>query len=191
MYTPLKYALAAAIATQSLMANALTPADHRAWIKANQDATPQFVDGDTITIANADLIRPFIPVEQQNSLIFDGMEMTIKDAGDLTPSDSYKTATQKFAGQASLAADGALENYTAGRPFDPATFTPGSVEDGSKMAWNWTWRWENEGLKIEEVHWVWVREGGDHSNHEVMTSGGGKYAEYYLGGGTFERVLAG
>jgi hypothetical protein len=191
MYTPLKYALAAAIATHSLMANALTPADHRAWIKANQEATPQFVDGATITIENADLIRPFIPVEQQNSLIFDGMEMTIKDAGDLTPSDSYKTATQKFAGQASLAADGALENYTAGRPFDPATFTPGSAEDGSKMAWNWTWRWENEGLKIEEVHWVWVREGGDHSNHEVMTSGGGKYAEYYLGGGTFERVLAG
>ena len=66
-----------------------------------------------------------------------------------------------------------MENYTLVVLFDPATFTPGSREDGSKMVWNWTWRWENEGLKIEEVHWVWVREGGEHSGHEIMSSGAG------------------
>ncbi len=185
------YALTAAFATQVLVTQAFSPDDHRAWIKENQAATPQFVDGDTITFENADLIRPFIPVEQQETLIFDGMEMKIKDAGDLTPSDAYKAATEQFAGQATVAADGALENYTAGRPFDPTTFTPGSMEDGSKMAWNWTWRWENEGLKIEEVHWVWVREGGEHSKHSIMAENSGKYDEYYTGGGTFERVLAG
>ena len=38
--------------------------------------------------------------------------------GDLTPADIYKEATEKFAGQASISADGALEHYTAGRPFD-------------------------------------------------------------------------
>jgi hypothetical protein len=191
MFKPIHYALTAALAAHTLGANAITPDDHLAWIKANQDAQPQFVDGDVITYENADLIRPFIPVEQQDTLIFPGMEMKIKDAGDLTPSDAYKAATEQFAGQATIAGDGALENYTAGRPFDPATFTPGSKEDGSKMIWNWTWRWANAGLKIEEVHWVWVREGGEHSGHEIMSNAGGKYAEYYLGGGTFERVLTG
>lgn len=191
MFKPLCYALTAAFAAHTLVAQAITPDDHLAWLKANQAAEPQFVDGDTITFDKADLVRPFIPVEQQPTLLFEGMDMKIKDAGDLSPSDAYKAATEQFAGQATLAADGALENYTAGRPFDPSTFTPGSTEDGSKMAWNWTWRWENEGLKIEEVHWVWVRQGGDHSGHEIMGAGGGKYAEYYTGGGTFERVLAG
>ena len=191
MFKPVRYALAAAIATHTLVAQAATPDDHLAWIKANQDAQPQFVDGDVITYENADLIRPFIPLEQQETLIFPGMEMKIKDAGDLTPSDAFKAVTEKFAGQASVAADGALENYTAGRPFDPATFTPGSKEDGWKFIWNWTWRWANAGLKIEEVHWVWVRKGGSHDGHEVMSQDGGKYAEYYTGGGTFERVLTG
>lgn len=191
MLKPLCYALMAAFAAHALVVQAITPDDHLAWIKANQAATPQFVDGDTITFETADLVRPFIPVEQQPTLIFEGMEMKIKDAGDLTPSDSYKLATEQFAGQASVAADGALENYTSGRPFDPATFTAGSMEDGWKMIWNWTWRWESQGLKIEEVHWVWVREGGEHSGHDVMTADGGKYAKYYTGQGTFERVLAG
>ncbi len=172
-------------------AAAFSPEDHLAWLKANQSAQPQFVDGDVITYDQADLIRPFIPAEQQSEVIFENMQMTIKDAGDLSPPAAYQAATEAFAGQASLAADGALENYTAGRPFDPASFTPGSKEDGWKMVWNWMTRWQNDGLKINEVHWVWVRGGGEHSGHEIMSTGGGKYQEYYRGGGTFERVLAG
>ena len=131
MFKPLSYALTAAFAAHTLVAQAITPDDHPAWIKANQAAEPQFVDGDTITFDKADLVRPFIPVEQQPTLLFEGMEMKIKDAGDLTPSDAYKAATDQFAGQSTIASDGALENYTAGRPFDPASFTPGSTEDGS------------------------------------------------------------
>ena len=117
--------------------------------------------------------------------------MKIKDAGDLTPPDSFKAATEKFKGTATIAADGAIENYTAGRPFDPDTFKPGSAEDGSKMVWNWMFRWQNDGLKINEVHWVWVRRGGSHEQHEIMTTDGGKYKEFYAGGGSFERVLTG
>ena len=157
----------------------------------NQSAQPQFVDGDTITFENADLIRPFIPAEQQEELIFEGMEMTIKDAGDLSPAESFQTTTKQYYGQATVDADGAFGNYAAGRPFDPEKFTPGSKENGWKQVWNWMYRWQNDGLKINEVHWVWVRRGGNHDDHPIMTAAGGKYAEYYLGGGTFERVLTG
>jgi len=187
----LRMAVLAALAAQPLVSNAFSPEDHMAWIKANQEAQPQFVDGDTITFDKADLVRPFIPAEQQETVLFEGMDMKIKDAGDVSPPDSYKQATEKFAGQATIAADGAIENYTAGRPFDPSKFTPGSEEDGWKWAWNWMYRWQSAGLKVNEVHWVWVREGGEHSGHDIMSSDGGQYKQYYTGGGSFERVLAG
>ncbi len=190
MKNPIRYALLAAFAAQPLAATAFTPDDYMAWFNANQSAQPQFVDGDVITYDKADLIRPFTPAEYQDIQIFEGMEVKIKDAGDLTPGEAYQKATEQFAGTATIAADGALENYTAGRPFDPATFKPGK-EDGQKMAWNWNFRWQLAGLSVGEVHWVWVRKGGEHSGHEVMSESGGKYKPFYQGGGSFERVLTG
>ena len=175
----------------SMTLSAFTAEDHISWIKTNQTAAPQFVDGDVITFDKADLIRPFIPAEQQEELIFPGMEMVIKDAGDLSPADAFKVATKKHYGSATIAANGAIENYQAGLPFDPTKFKAGSKEDGWKMVWNWTFRWNNDGLKINDVHWVWVRRGGEHAKHEIMSTGKGKYAKFYEGGGTFERVLAG
>jgi len=191
MRTSIRLALLAAFAAQPLVSNAFTPEDHLAWVKANASAQPQFVDGDTITFDKADLIKPFTPAEYQEIQIFDGMQVKIKDAGDLTPAPAYQAATEKFKGTATIAADGALENYTAGRPFDPATFTPGSKDDGNKMAWNWNFRWQLAGLSVNEVHWVWVRQGGEHAAHEVMSQAGGKYKGFYEGGGSFERVLTG
>jgi hypothetical protein len=191
MLKRLQYTLLAAVVAHPLCAQAFSTEDHMAWLKANQSAKPQFADGDTITFDKADLVRPFIPAEQQTTMLFEGMDMKIKDAGDLSPSDSYKAATEKFKGQATIAADGAIENYTSGLPFDPEKFQAGNKDDGWKAVWNWTFRWQNSGLKINEVHWVWVRAGGDHANHDVMKADGGKYKEYYQGGGSFERVLAG
>lgn len=191
MLKSFRYTLLAAVVAQPFAAQAFSPDDHLAWLKANQEAQPQFVDGDSITFDKADLVKPFIPAEQQTEVLFEGMDMKIKDAGDLSPSDSYKAATEKFKGTATVASDGAIENYTAGRPFDPEQFQPGSKDDGWKAVWNWTFRWQQAGLKISEVHWVWVRKGGDHSKHDVMSADGGKYQKYYTGGGSFERVLAG
>ena len=182
-------ALAAALIMPTIV-HAFGESDYMAWFKANQSAQPQFVDGDVITYNKADLVRPFIPAEFQDEWIFKGMEMTIKDAGDLQNGQVYRDATAKNAGTATLASDGAIENYAAGRPFDPAKFVPGS-DSGWKMIWNWNYRWQNDGVNVGEVEWVWVRRGGDHSKHEIMKTSGGKYAKYYEGGGTFERVLRG
>ncbi len=186
-----QYALAAILAAQPLIGNAFSREDHLAWLKANQSAKPQFVVGDIITYEKADLIRPFIPTEQQDSLIFEGMEMKIADADDLSPTVVYKDATKKFYGTATLASDGALENYTAGRPFDPETFTPGSEEDGWRLIWNYMFRWQYAGISVADVQWIWVRPGGSHDDHEAVTIEGGRYKGNYLGGGKFERLLRG
>ena len=124
----------AAAATVPFAAGAYTEEHYLAWFKDNQTAQPQFAEGDTITFDKADQVRPFIPKEFQSEWIFEGMEMKIKDAGDLSNSDVYKAATDKNKGTATIAADGAIENYASGRPFDPAEFKPGK-EDGWKMVW--------------------------------------------------------
>ena len=67
---------------------------------------------------------------------------------------------------------------------DPKRFPPRTVHATISAA-------KNDGLSVGEVHWVWVRRGGTHDGHEIMTQGGGKYAKYYEGGGSFERVLTG
>ena len=193
MRNPMKAVVLAAAAASPLTVSAFGESDYMAWFQANQTAEPQFVDGDVITYDKADLVRPFIPAEFQDEWIFDGMEMTIKDAnhdGNFKPAQRFLDATEQFAGTAQIASDGGIENYTAGRPFDPAEFTPGS-DSGWKMVWNWNYRWQNDGLSVGEVHWVWVRRGGDHDGHEIMSQAGGKYAQYYEGGGSFERVLTG
>lgn len=182
-----KAVLFTAAAVMPFAAGAFGEADYLAWFKENQTAVPQFVDGDVITFDKADLVRPFIPKEFQDEWIFEGMEMTIKDAGDLQNAAVYQEATKKNYGTATIASDGAIENYAAGRPFDPEKFVPGS-DSGWKMVWNWNYRWQNDGLSVGEVHWVWVRRGGDHAGHEIMN---GDYAQYYEGGGSFERVLTG
>ncbi len=168
-------------------AGAYSPEDFMAWIESNQGVEPQFVDGDVITYDKADLARPFIPTEWQGEWIFDGMEMTIKDAGDLTPGQPYLDATEKHYGTATIASDGAIENYAAGRPFDPKNYTPGT-DSGWKWIWNWMYRWQNEGVSVGEFDAVWVRRGTSHANHDIMTS---KKAHLFQGGGSFQRVLIG
>ena len=73
--------LVATMVCFSLNVFAFSADDHQAWLDANQQAQPQFVDGDVITFDKADLVKPPIPAEQQAEVLFGCMEMVIKDAG--------------------------------------------------------------------------------------------------------------
>jgi len=81
MKNSVRLALLAAFAAQPLVSSAFGPDDHMAWIKANQGAKPQFVDGDTITYAKAELIKPFTPAEYQDIQIFEGMVIGLHRGG--------------------------------------------------------------------------------------------------------------
>ena len=191
MLKPMQYALAAILTASSLAAGAVGREEHLAWLAENQKATPTFAAGETITFADSDKIRPFIPVEQQNTLIFDGMEMEIVAPSDLSPRQDYLDVTEKHKGTATVASDGALENYAAGRPFEPKDWQVGSTEAGWELIWNFTYRWQFAGISVADVQWIWVRPGENHDGHEAVTTDGGKFAENYKGGGKFERLLRG
>jgi hypothetical protein len=163
-----------------------TEADFDAWMARNKDANPQFSDGDVLTEKDRALLDPFIPPGLAMSDVY-GVDIKIKDAGDLSPPQSFIDATTKFKGQPTLDTNGAIQNYVAGTPFDRAAFVPGNREDGYRAIWNYNYRWQNYGLRLAKNDWVWVERGGNHDNHEIMKDK--EYAKFYGGGGTFNRVL--
>ena len=160
------------------------------WLEANQTTDFQFIPGTKITSENCQEFLPFVPpAYQKQGFCFEGMEYTLTDPGDLSPPNVFKEATEKFAGQAGLDPDGALINYTAGKPFDETKFVSGSREDGFKAMWNFNYRWQHDGLKIEDVEWVWVEKSDDnHDKHPIMKTWQG---QFYQGGGKFARILNG
>ncbi len=160
--------------------------DFVAWYEENKDARPQFVDGDVITAKDRALTDPFVPPGLQMADFY-GEPVTIRDAGDLSPPQHFKDATEKFRGQASIDENGAIQNYTAGTPFDRTGFTPGSREDGFKAIWNYNYRYQHYGLYIGKNDWIWTERGGTHDDHEIMRDPAA--AAIYGGGGKFSRVL--
>lgn len=163
-----------------------TEADFDAWYAKYKDAVPQFLDGAVLGEKDRELLDPFVPPGLAMADFY-GVDITIKDAGDLSPPAAFVDATQKFAGQATIDAEGAIQNYTAGTPFDRTKFVPGSREDGYRAMWNYNFRWQHYGLKLDRNDWVWVDKGGNHDTHEIMSDPVNKVA--YGGGGTFNRVL--
>lgn len=178
----------AVVALFALQAQAFGPERFLEWVEENQTATPEFSDGDKITYENADQIRPFIPPGLQKELIFEGMDMVVKDPSDLSPADAYKEATAQYQSQVTLAEDGAIENYVAGEPFDETKLSTDDPMAGHKAAWNFNFRWQHEGLKNTDVGWIWVRRGGSHDEHPATNH---EFGEAFGGGGSFQRALWG
>jgi hypothetical protein len=173
-------------------AQAVGPEVTLQWLKENATATPAFKAGDVITFDNADVIRPFVPPHYQDIMIFDGMEVKIGETTDLSPHDVYKQATLQHQPQVSLAEDGAVENYVAGRPFDTSKFQPESTTgenmDGYRAIWNFNFRWQAQGLSLKRFYGTWIRAGGEHDSTGQIEDG---YEDMLLGGGTVPRILWG
>lgn len=160
--------------------------DFLAWFKESQAAVPQFVDGDIILEKDRHLTDPFVPPGQQMADFY-GEPVTIKDAGDLSPPQHFKDATAKFAGQVTIDDKGAIQNYTAGTPFDRSTFVEGDRASGFKAMWNYNFRYHAYGLYLHKNDWIWTERGGSHDDHEIMKNP--ETGKYYKGGGKFSRVL--
>ncbi|MEW5057086.1 MAG: DUF1329 domain-containing protein [Cycloclasticus sp.] len=157
------------------------------WLAANQAASVGFKDGESISFKDREKIKAFIPPGYEEVMNFEGMNVVVRDATNLSPSQQYKEATNQFQSKVSLAADGSLQGYVAGEPFDSSSLQVSDPESGLKAAWNFNYRWQRQGLSSDTVHWVWVRKGGSHENHELAKNE--KYGHLFGGGGSFDRAL--
>ena len=131
-----------------------------------QDAPPQdaapgfpFKPGDVLTFDDIDKLQPFLPPElweHREYFFYEGMALEIGETRDYTPADAYMNATKKYSGQSKLVTDGALANFTAGRPFDTID-CKGDPKAGNKVIWNFVKRWDGDGTNTDWSYTYWDR----------------------------------
>ena len=112
------------------------------------------------------------------------MKFEIVPTGDYPPHPAYREATEKYAGQTRLAADGALEGYVAGQPFLNDSLDPADPNSGLKAGWNFNYRWQHFGQKVERFTIALVKAEGSHESVPGLPD------DHIQDGGTIERVLA-
>lgn len=128
-----------------------------AWI--NQPAPVVMPDaGSVLGEAEVETIRALLPPGYSNEFEFPGVALEIQATATIVPHPYYQAASAKFAGQATLGADGTLQNFTAGQPFanERLDAVPAG-EAGLMVAWNRSHRWQYYGWKTAEIVMNYLR----------------------------------
>ncbi len=125
-------------------------------------ATPQFAEGDIITLDQVDKLRPFLPEEfwdNRDFFFYEGMQMEIGPTmADYTPAQAYVEATARFRGQARIGPDSSLENYTAGQPFPMEEIDcKNDPQAAVKIMWNFDRQWRGAGAQTDFFYSYWDR----------------------------------
>lgn len=125
-------------------------------------ATPTFKEGDVIGVDKIESLKPFLPEEfwsNRDFFLYEGMKLEIGPFfRDYSPSDAYKAATAKFAGQAKIGPGESIEGHVAGQPFPMDKIDcKGDPQAGAKIAWNLDLQWEGDGSDSRYYYSYWDR----------------------------------
>ncbi len=131
--------------------------------RAQDDATsPGLAEGEIITKAGVDRLRPYLPPElwpHRDFLFYEGMQLEIGPPfRDYSPAAAYVAASQANRGQARIGPEGSLEGHTTGQPFPMDEIDCQSDPDaGLKIIWNFDYRWQGAGLMAHAYYSYWDR----------------------------------
>ena len=153
------------------------------WVNQYQDATPEFQPGQTLTLEDLEKVRPFLPPGFFDEVAFPGVTIEIASTGDYAPHPVYRAATERFAGQTRLTADGALAGYVAGQPFLNDSLDLKDPTAGLKVAWNLNFRWQHYGQRAEKYYMALIRPGADQAGSNAAPEG------FIGGGGELDRLM--
>lgn len=166
--------LLAATLPGTLRAAGETRADMEAWLKQEPATLP--APGTRITPAELESVRPLIAPGYIDHVNHPELAWEIQATGDYPPPEAYQAATAANADKVTLTANGGLEAYGAGRPFDPASFDDVSpAEAGMRVAWNHVYRWQYYGYKLDSLNMTYIQAGGaaNGADPELGADGGG------------------
>lgn len=162
---------------------ALTHAGAVEWLERHRDTAPGFEPGEVLGRGDLDRLRPFLPPGYFDEFDFADVRVAIQETGDHAPHRSYQEASFRYRGQASIAPDGSIENYTAGRPFSDEQIVAAPPRDaGFMVGWNNIYRWQHYGYRAAPIPMVYMAP-GDGEAHAP------EHAGVLRGGGQAERVL--
>ena len=138
--------------------------------------------GSILTSQNIDQLRPWLPPGLIDELQFAELSIKIQETRSQLNHLVYQKATEKFAGQTSLAPDGRLKNYTAGQPFSLAQIEQSApAVAGYMVAWNNIHRWQFYGYKVDDLTMAYI---GSEPGPAPLAPNEG-----LMGGGKLDRLL--
>lgn len=111
---------------------------------AATDAVPSapIKEGDSIDFGQLQRIQNYLPQpfwDHREYFFFEGMNLEVGEFyRDYGPTEARKEVTKRFKGTARIGRDGALENYSLGRPFPE--IADDDPQKGVKHAWNMSYR---------------------------------------------------
>lgn len=180
----MKTSLSALLLLFSSAAAALTPVTRdelAAWIALDVTADPPPA-GTVVTAAEIDTLAAWIPPGYMDEFRFPEVQVEIQETEDYPGHRSFVEATARFQGEATLGEDGALLNYTAGRPFSDEQITAAAPDKaGLMVAWNQIHRWQYTGYKVDALTMSYIGSGAGQAPLD---------ADHGLnGGGTLTRRL--
>ena len=173
--------LAAGALGCSLSATAVTREEVVAWVATAGPAVPPDA-GRVLGHPDIEIVRMLKPPGWAQEYDFPELKLEIQPTADWKPHPVYVAATQKFAGQARLGAEGELENYTAGRPFSEDQIRAASPEQaGLMLGWNRMFRWQYYGWSQPELTMNYIKPEAPGTK--------GRTNEGLKGGGDVQRYL--
>jgi hypothetical protein len=176
-----KLALGSVLIALAGPAAAVTTDEVLAWIAAPGPAVLPDA-GRTLGAQDAALIASLLPPGYAQEYQFPEVKMAIQATAQILPHPSYTVATEQFAGTAKIAADGSLENFTAGRPFSAQQIAASTPEQaGLMLAWDRIHRWQYFGWRNDQLTMNYIK--------PAPAGGHGTLHEGILGGGHIERFV--
>jgi len=150
----LSFLLALALATPALAAEQ----------QPSKDVLPTtpFKEGDVVGFADIEKLKDYLPAQYWDNrefFFYEGMQLQIGPTQrSYGTSDAYVAATEKHKGEAKIGEDGALVNYTGGRPFPNETIDcKGDPNAGVKIIWNFNKSWNGSGGNAAWSYTYWDR----------------------------------
>jgi len=109
--------------------------------------------GTVINAANVAQYKQILDPDIADLIAKDWLSIPVGEPVSFDPHPNYVAATQKYGGQAQMGEGaGALQNYTAGRPF-PGELSTDDPRAGDKLAWNMRYAFAGDSGAIPEMYW--------------------------------------
>lgn len=109
--------------------------------------------GTVINAANVAQYKQILDPDIADLIAKDWLSIPVGGPVSFDPHPNYVTATQKYGGQSQMGEGaGALQNYTAGRPF-PGELSVDDPRAGDKLAWNMRYAFAGDSGAIPEMYW--------------------------------------
>ena len=122
------------------------------WLENTKSAPVDGFSPNTYGQDSVNDLRNYLPPGYADQFDFPELSLELTETQNYQAHPIYRTASEKFAGTATIGTNGALENYTAGQPFvRDQIIAADDTSAGYMVAWNHIRRWQNMGYRNEAV----------------------------------------